>query len=69
MISEFDLSGIKISSTVQYRQLAVLTPAQFRSVVLWSVTGILMCVISIILAWSAAVQVRACLPTLHWVHR
>jgi hypothetical protein len=58
MGAKFDLTDMRITANVHYRQIAVLSPSQYHVVVGWTVAGIVMSAISIVLAFNAALQVR-----------
>ena len=53
----FDMSGVKGNVEVEYLQLNILTWDEYLSVVGWAVAAIVLAVLSIAMAFSAAVQV------------
>ena len=53
----FDMTGVKRNVEVEYLQLNILTWDKYLSVVGWAVAAIVLAALSIVMAFSAAVQV------------
>ena len=53
----FDMTGVKHNVDVEYLQLNILTWDEYLAVVGWAVAAIVLAALSIVMAFSAAVQV------------
>ena len=57
MTVHFGMSGVKPHVEIRFQQLTILTYKQYLSTVGWTVAAIVLAAVSIIMAFSAAVQV------------